>query len=90
MFLHDFLVQNLSQISMISLTHEDKKPIQYNYWNYEYHKERKFFLLKDDFSIGHILSSLATINLNEDGSYEYKNEFHPKNLVLNFYFGGSI
>jgi hypothetical protein len=86
MTFHDYLLKNLSQTAMISLSVNNGETFQYNYWNW-FHKLGELHLLKDDYSIGHILHDGNFIQ-NEDGSITYSSTNHPKHSVLNFYFGG--
>lgn len=87
MTFHDYLLQNLEQTAMISLSVDGGEPFQYNYWNW-FHANGQFHLLKDDCSIGHILHS-GSVSKQDDGSILLKSEYHPKQCVLNFYFGGA-
>jgi hypothetical protein len=87
MTLHDYLVKNLESTVMITVSVNDsKEPIQYNYWNW-FHGISQFHLIKDDGSIGHIIHT-GNILLNEDGSILHNSKYHPKNSIMNFYFGG--
>jgi hypothetical protein len=70
---------------MISLTVDNKGQIQYNYWNW-FHQKSEFHLLKDDYSLGHIIHT-SLVSLNEDGSITHTSKYHPKNVIMNFYFG---
>ncbi len=85
MTFHDYLLQNLSSTAMISLTINNGQPIQYNYWNWFY-QTSEFHLLKDDYSLGHIIHT-SSVSLNEDGSITHTSNYHPKNVIMNFYFG---
>jgi len=85
MTLHDYLLQNLSSTVMISLTVDNKGQIQYNYWNW-FHQKSEFHLLKDDYSLGHIIHT-GSVSTNEDGSITHTSKYHPKNVIMNFYFG---
>jgi len=85
MTFHDYLLQNLSSTVMISLTVDNKGQIQYNYWNW-FHQKSEFHLLKDDYSLGHIIHT-SSVSLNEDGSITHTSKYHPKNVIMNFYFG---
>ena len=85
MTLHDYLLQNLQSTVMISLTIDNGQPIQYNYWNWFY-QTSEFHLLKDDYSLGHIIHT-SSVSLNEDGSITHTSNYHPKNVIMNFYFG---
>ncbi len=71
---------------MISLSVDGKESFQYNYWNW-FSQQNQLYLLKDDYSVGHIIYT-GSISPNEDGSISHTSEYHPKNCVLNFYFGG--
>jgi hypothetical protein len=72
---------------MISLAIDNGQSFQYNYWNW-FHQTSQFHLLKDDYSIGHIIHT-SSIFLNEDGSIAHTSKYHPKNVIMNFYFGGA-
>jgi len=85
MTFHDYLLQNLSSTVMISLVIDNGQPIQYNYWNWFY-QTSEFHLLKDDYSLGHIIHT-SSVSLNEDGSITHISNYHPKNVIMNFYFG---
>ena len=85
MTLHDYLLQNLSSTVMISLAIDNGQPFQYNYWNW-FHQTSEFHLLKDDYSLGHIIHT-GSVSTNEDGSITHTSKYHPKNIVMNFYFG---
>jgi len=85
MTLHDYLLQNLSSTVMISLAIDNGQPFQYNYWNW-FHQTSEFHLLKDDYSLGHIIHT-GSVSTNEDGSITHTSKYHPKNVVMNFYFG---
>jgi hypothetical protein len=85
MTLHDYLLQNLSSTVMISLAIDNGQPFQYNYWNW-FHQTSEFHLLKDDYTIGHIIHT-SSVSLNEDGSITHISKYHPKNVIMNFYFG---
>ena len=88
MTFHDYLLQNLEQTAMISLSVDGGESIhQYNYWNW-FHSNGQFHLLKDDFSIGHILHS-GSVSKQDDSSIVLNNNHHPKRCMLNFYFGGA-
>ena len=88
MTFHDYLLQNLEQTVMISLSVDGGESIhQYNYWNW-FHYNGQFHLLKDDFSIGHILHS-GSVSKQDDSSIVLNNNHHPKRCMLNFYFGGA-
>lgn len=87
MTLHDYLLQNLSSTVMISLAVDEGESFQYNYWNW-FHQLSQLHLLKNDFSIGHIIHT-SSIIINDDGSITHTSEYHPKNCKLNFYFGGA-
>jgi hypothetical protein len=87
MTLHDYLVKNLDHTAMISLAVDDSEPFQYNYWNW-FHQIGQLHLLKDDYTIGHILHC-GLITENDDGGVTHTSKYHPKNCQLNFYFGGA-
>jgi hypothetical protein len=86
MTFHDYLLKHLDHTAMISLSIDNQTFYQYNYWNW-FHTKSEFHLLKDDFSIGHILHT-GSILENEDGSITLQSHYHPKKANLNFYFGG--
>ena len=85
-FIHDYLLKNLESTVMITITIDNQILSQYNYWNW-FHEINELHLLKDDFSIGHILY-LGSITENNDGSLIHISKYHPKKSLLNFYFGG--
>lgn len=87
MTLHDYLLKNLDHTAMISLAVDDSEPFQYNCWNW-FHQIGQLHLLKDDYTIGHILHT-GSITENDDGSITHASQYHPKNCKLNFYFGGA-
>jgi len=87
MTFHNYLLKTLDHTAMIALSIDNKSSIQYNYWNW-FHTTGEFHLIKDDFSIGHILHQGSIIE-NNDGSISFQSQYFPKNCVLNFYFGGS-
>jgi hypothetical protein len=87
MTFHDYLLKNLEQTAMISLSVDSGEPFQYNYWNW-FHSNGQFHLLKDDYSIGHIIHS-GVVSKQDDGSIVLQSEYYPKRCVLNFYFGGA-
>ena len=72
---------------MISLSIDDNESFQYNHWNW-LHEISELRLLKDDFSIGHIIHT-GSIEVREDGSLLHSSKYNPKISVLNFYFGGA-
>jgi hypothetical protein len=84
--LDQYLSEHLSSTVMITLKIDNKEPFQYNYWN---SFPDQLHLLHDDYRIGHILHK-CNILLQEDGSFLVQSEYHPKNCVINFYFGGAI
>lgn len=88
MTFHDYLLQNLSSTVMISLSIDNNEPFQYNNWNWLW-ETSQFHLLKDDFSIGHIIHH-GYVTVNEDGSISHTSKHHPKDIKINFYFGGAI
>lgn len=88
MTLHDYLLKNLSQTVMITVQVDDKDPFQYNYWNW-FHQQGQLHLLKDDFSVGHIIHG-GTVISNDDGSVTHESKFHPQKCILNFYLGKVI
>jgi hypothetical protein len=87
MTLHNYLLKTLDHTAMIALSINDQSSIQYNYWNW-FHTIDELHLIKDDFSIGHILHQGSIVE-NNDGSISFHSQYFPKNCVLNFYFGGS-
>lgn len=87
MTFHDYLLKNLEQTAMISLSVDGGEPFQYNYWNW-FHSHGQFHLLKDDYSIGHIIHN-GSVEQKDDGSVVLKSQYHPKQCVINFYFGGA-
>jgi hypothetical protein len=86
MTFHDYLTKNLNQTVMITLSIDNAEPLQYNYWNW-FHQLGEFHLLKNDYSIGHILYCGA-ITENNDGSILHSSKHYPKQSIMNFYFGG--
>jgi hypothetical protein len=88
MTLSSYLLQNLPQTVMISLSIDEKENFQYNYWNW-ISQSNQLHLLKDDYSIGHIIHN-GNINDLPDGGVALSSDHHPKNIVLNLYFGGLI
>lgn len=92
--LNEYILDNINNTVMISLSIDDKEPFQYNYWNWFNHnhpnwqEQNQLHLLKDDYSIGHILYN-GSISLRSDGSIEYTHNFYPQKCILNFYFGGA-
>lgn len=88
MTFHDYLLQNLSSTVMISLSVDNNEPFQYNNWNWLW-ETSQLHLLKDDFSIGHIIHH-GYVTVNEDGSISHTSKHHPKDIKMNFYFGGAI
>lgn len=87
MTLHDYLIKSLPQTVMISLQVGDDV-LQYNYWNW-FHQKSQLHLLKDDFSIGHILHGGSVVS-NDDGSVTFSSQYHPTKCLLNFYLGKAI
>ena len=71
---------------MISLSIDDNESFQYNHWNW-LHEISELRLLKDDFSVGHIIHT-GSIEVRDDGSLLHSSKYHPKLCVMNFYFGG--
>lgn len=84
MTLKDYLENNKS-IAMTVINIGDES-YQYDYWNII--KEAIHFLNKN-YTVGHILYD-NTIHEQPDGSFVLKNNNHPNNVNLTFYFGGSI
>lgn len=93
MTLNEYLVQHLDSVVMITLSTDEKEVFQYNHWNYLMNtinpNDREFHLLNDNYTVGHILYA-GTITMREDGAIVYTSSKNhkPKNVVLNFYFGG--
>lgn len=87
MKLSDYLSKNLDHVVMISLAVDESDAFQYNYWNWV-SSQKQLFLLKNDFTIGHIVHD-GSIDQNNDGSINYKSDYYPKNITINFYFGGA-
>lgn len=87
MTFHDYLLKNLETTVMISLSFNDNESYQYNNWNW-FHQMNQFHLLRDDFTIGHILHG-GIVTENEDGSITLNSKYHPQQCQLNFYFGGA-
>ena len=85
--LHFYLNEHLSSTVMISLSINDNESFQYNHWNW-LHEISELRLLKDDFSIGHIIHT-GSIEVRDDGSLLHSSKYHPKLCVMNFYFGGA-
>jgi hypothetical protein len=79
-----YLEENTS-IVMIILT-IDTKEYQYNFWNIV---GDALYFLKDDYTIGHIIYN-RDIEKQKDGSFVLNSNNHPKNIKLNFYFGGVV
>lgn len=86
MTLSSYLVQNLQQTAMISLSIDEKENFQYNYWNW-ISSINQLHLLRDDFSIGHIIHN-GIVNKLPDGGISLISDYHPKKIILNLYFGG--
>lgn len=82
--LNDYISANINNTVMISLSVDNKESFQYNYWNWN---NQELFLLKDDYTLGHILYDGA-ISQKDDGSIEYSHKYHPQKCLINFYFGG--
>lgn len=80
---HDYLLRNLESTKMITLTVEGKDSIQYRNWNW-FHQEGQFHLLRDDFSIGHIIHG-GSVVANDDGSVTHTSRYFPKHIVMNFH-----
>jgi hypothetical protein len=94
MTLDEYLVQHLDSVVMITLSTDEKEVFQYNHWNYLMNtmnlNDREFHLLNDDYTLGHILYS-GGVTVRENGAVVYTSSknYKPKNVVLNFYFGGA-
>ena len=94
MTLDEYLVQRLDSVVMITLSTDEKEVFQYNHWNYLMNminvNDREFHLLNDDYTLGHILYC-GDVTVREDGAIVYTSSknYKPKNVVLNFYFGGA-
>ena len=84
MTFHDYLLQNIENTAMIAL-HTGDDIFQYNYWNW-FHQKGEFHLLNDDYTLGHILHT-GNVESADDGSIVYSSHYHPRKLILNFYFG---
>lgn len=83
--LNDYLIRNLNNTVMITISIDDVV-FQYNHWNWiREHNEIHF--LKDDLTIGHIIYC-GNIKENSDGSISHTSAYHPKECVINTYFGG--
>lgn len=87
MTFHDYLLKNLPITAMISLSVDNNEQFQYNNWNW-FHQISQLHLLRDDFSIGHIIHT-GSVTINDDGSISHTSKYHPKNTIMNFYFGGA-
>jgi hypothetical protein len=94
MTLDEYLLQHLDSVVMITLSTDEKEVFQYNHWNYLMNminaNDREFHLLNDDYTLGHILYC-GDVTVREDGAIVYTSSWNykPKNVVLNFYFGGA-
>ena len=86
-YLYNYLNEHLSSTVMISLSIDNAGDFQYNNWNW-FHEIGQLHLLKDDFSIGHIIHT-GLIEVREDGSLLHSSKYYPKLCVMNFYFGGA-
>jgi hypothetical protein len=86
MTLHDYLLKNLNSTVMIALSIDEIESYQYNYWNW-FHQIGQLHLLKDDYSIGHIIHT-GSIKDQNDNSVICESQYHPKQFKLDFYFGG--
>jgi hypothetical protein len=82
----EYFAENKDSIAMITMSIDDGEPFQYNYWNWV-EENKQLILLKDDYSVGHILYNGSLI-INDDNSIQYNSEYYPKKCILNFYFGG--
>lgn len=87
MTFHDYLLKNLENTAMISLSIDSEKAYQYNYWNW-FPQIGQFHLLRDDYTIGHIVHC-GSITNHDDGSITHSSKYNPKHCQLNFYFGGA-
>lgn len=87
MIMHDYLNKNLNSTAMIHLYIDGSGDFQYNNWNW-FHQIGQLHLLKNDFSIGHIIHT-GSIELREDGSILHSSKYSPKLCLMNFYFGGA-
>lgn len=87
MTFHQYLLNKLESTVMITLTVGDET-FQYNFWNWFWETNpSQFHLLRNDYTIGHIIYG-GEVQENDDGSISLMSKYHPKNIVLNFYFGG--
>jgi hypothetical protein len=83
----EYFAENKGSIATITMSIDDGEPFQYNYWNWV-EENKQLILLKDDYSVGHILYN-GTLIINDDNSIQYNSEYYPKKCILNFYFGGA-
>lgn len=65
----------------------DSQSFQYNYWNII---KDQIFLLRDDFSVGHIILANDPLKDNGDGSFSVVSTYFPKEYKVNMYLGGNI
>lgn len=86
MTLHDYLAKNLKSTVMILLSVNETESYQYNYWNW-FHQIGQLHLLKDDYSIGHIVHD-GYVKNQENNSLVCESHHYPKKFKLDFYFGG--
>lgn len=87
MTLHEYLTKNLQSTVMIALSVDEGGSYQYNYWNW-FHQIGQLHLLKDDYSIGHIIHT-GSVKSQEDNSVVCESNYYPKQFKLDFYFGGA-
>lgn len=83
MTFHDYLRRNLENTAMIHLDTGDDI-FEYNYWNW-FHQRFELHLLKDDYTIGHILHD-GIVSDDDNGVVMFYSKYHPYKLILNFYF----
>ena len=86
MTLNEYLSEHSTSLAMISVKIGDKDPIQYNYWNIF---PVGIHLLDDNYKIDYIIHDCNIVS-QEDGSILLQSNYHPKNCIMNFYFGGAI
>lgn len=82
MNIQNYLEKN--PVAMIALE-LDNNTFQYNYWNLV---RDQLVLLRDDFTIGHILLLTDSLIENSDGSFNVSSSKWPKKYKINMYLGG--
>lgn len=87
MTLNDWVTDHLESVAMIELV-IDSQSFQYNYWNW-LKQNNQLHLLKDDYSIGHIIHS-GTVFSSDDGGIINESVANPKKCKMNIYFGKAI